>query len=658
MEDFNKTQVGMVQINNSFDRQNYLPLSLGFLQSYAQKHAANFNDFSFSTPIYKRISVDNAIDKLKDKDIVNFSTYVWNFELSSEIARRLKKENPETTIVFGGCHVPESDKNLEIFLRNNSFIDIASIGEGERSFVSILENYPTRNWENALSLGFIDNGEYILTPKASRIEELNQIPSPYLNGFFDSLMEENPDEEWIGLFETNRGCPFSCTFCDWGINSKKRMTEYDLEERIFKEVDWFSENEIKFVYCCDANFGIYGSKGHDFRDLKIAEYFAKNKKRYGFPQRLSVQNTKNSTDASYNIQRVLVENDLDQGVLLAFQSLHGPTLDAIKRRNIKLETFFELQRRFTNDGVTTFSDLILGLPLETYETFTQGVSTLMEKGQHNRIQFNNLSILPNAPMRDDIERYGLEIIESDMVNTHGSLGEWVDDIYEKQQLVVSTDTMPTEDWIKTRNFCYMTSLLHFDKLLQIPNIIMNQHYGIKYDDIIDRFVHASSDRPIISEISSFFSNQARDIQRGKSEYCHSKKWLDIWWPADELAFIDLMAEDKVDEFYEEAKLILSDILKENDHVDYDSILSETLNLNRHLIRIPFQNTDLKIDMSYNIPEVYKGGLVSRKVPLIKEKSTYVIDRTTEKHDSWEDWTRRVVWWKNKTGDYMYPMKKI
>src|SRR6185369_9574486 len=80
------------------------------------------------------------------------------------------------------------------------------------------------------------------------------------------------------------------------------------------------------------------------------------------------------------------------------QSVDKPTLEAIKRDNISLGTYMELQRRFTRDKVETYSDLILGLPGETYESFVKGVDTLIENGQHNRIQFNNLSILPNAEM--------------------------------------------------------------------------------------------------------------------------------------------------------------------------------------------------------------------------------------------------------------------
>ncbi len=694
----NKIKVGMVQINNSFDNQHYLPLSLGFLHSYAQENAKNIEDFEFLTPIHKRTSVDEAVKHLEGADIVAFSTYVWNYRISSEIAKRLKEKKPETIIVFGGCHVPEPnilvdayvkgkneryeeyiekggisnlekmclekgsssvtafsyydeqrDKGLKSFLEQNRFVDIASTGEGEIIFSSLLEKFPNREWGGVPGIHYLDEkGNLRSSFPPTKIENLNDVPSPYLNGYFNELMATNTDGKWIALFETNRGCPFACRFCDWGIGAKNRMSEYDLESRIFKEIDWISDNGIEFVYCCDANFGMYKA-----RDMAIAERFASNKKEKGFPHRFSVQNTKNSTEASYEIQRVLNDSGLDKGVLLAFQSLHEPTLKAIDRGNIKLSNYHELQRRFTQEGIATFSDIILGLPLETYKTFAEGVSTLIENGQHNRIQFNNLSILPNAPMVEDIKKYGIELVESDMINIHGSLGEWADNIYERQQLVVGTNTMPKEDWVRARNFGYMTAFLHFDKATQVPNILLNRQYGIGYNEIIDTFIENPLKGKTLEEVSSLFSDHARNLQRGGAEYIHSKDWLDIWWPVDEYALIKLATEEKLDEFYKEAEATMSYILQKKGHSGYEEILSDSIRLNKELLKMPFNEEDKIVEVNHNLDEIYREGLIGNKPEIRKEKNLYIVDRKKDKWDSWEDWSRRVVWWGNKKGDYIY-----
>ena len=86
--------VGLVQINNSFSGQNYLPYSVALLQTYVQKMAADPGRYRFLPPLYKRVRIADAVEALKGADLVGFSTYVWNGRISLEIARRLKALKP------------------------------------------------------------------------------------------------------------------------------------------------------------------------------------------------------------------------------------------------------------------------------------------------------------------------------------------------------------------------------------------------------------------------------------------------------------------------------------------------------------------------------------------------------------------------------------
>ncbi len=176
-----------------------------------------------------------------------------------------------------------------------------------------------------------------------------------------------------------------------------------------------------------------------------------------------------------------------------------------------------MQRRFTRDRVETYNDLILGLPGETYQSFKAGIALVIgENGQHNRIQFNNCSILPNAEMGDPEYRrkHGVVTIESDIINIHGSLADADNEILEKQQLVIATATTPLEDWVKTRAYCWMTALLHFDKVFQIPIIAAHELAGVPFAEILDQFGEGDlSAQPTIRQVRDFFFEKARDIQK-------------------------------------------------------------------------------------------------------------------------------------------------
>jgi radical SAM superfamily enzyme YgiQ (UPF0313 family) len=639
--------IGLVQINNSFSGQNYLPYSVALLQTYAEHKATEPTRYKFLLPLYKRTRIADAVAALCDADLVGFSTYVWNGRISLEIARRLKQLNPKVMIVFGGPHVPDQPQE---FLRANPFIDLAIHNEGEETFLRVLESFPSRDWASLPGVSFVGpDGVFVRNANGPRFRDLDEVPSPFLTGAFDRLMAANPDESWIGLWETNRGCPFRCTFCDWGSATAGKVTKFG-EDRLFREVDWFAARKIEYIFCCDANFGIQK------RDVDIARYVAKVKAETGYPRALSVQNTKNATERAYDTQKLLSDAGLNKGVALSMQSVDAATLLAIKRDNISLDTYMELQRRFTRDRVETYSDLILGLPGETYESFVRGVDLLIENGQHNRIQFNNLSILPNAEMGDAAyqAKYGMVTVESKIINIHGERVELDDDVPEIQDLVIATAAMPPADWRRTRIFCWMTALLHFDKLFQIPLLLAHDISGVAYRDMMEAFIDADAMKfPTLASITAFFDSEARSIQKGGAEYVFSKDYLGIYWPADEYIFIKLTEERSFDAFYGEAAQLLVELIRERSPSAPLSALEEAIKLNRALVRQPFVKDDTTVRLNYDVLRFWHDTRNGEPATLEKRPLVVTIDRSSKPYDDFQAWCREVVWWGNKKGAYLY-----
>lgn len=644
-----KIPIGLVQINNKFSGQIYLPYSIACLQSYAEQYCDNIKSFEFLEPVFKRDTISTIVNHLQSAKIVGLSIYVWNVEISLEIARRLKELNPDVFILVGGPQVPDHG---EEFLRNYPFIDLCIHNEGENKFARFLELFSSSDFSALGGASYLDDKlTYVRTNDGPRIKDLNSVPSPFLNGMFDQIIKNNPDESWIGLWETNRGCPFTCTFCDWGSATAAKLHKFD-ESRLYKEIDWFSGNKIEYIFCCDANFGILP------RDIEIAKYTAKLHNETGYPVALSVQNTKNATERAYEAQKILADSGLNKGVALSMQSVDMTTLEKIRRQNISLDTYWELQRRFTKDKVETYSDLILGLPGETYETFIAGVDTLINMGQHNRIQFNNLSILPNSEMGNPnyIKEHGLKTVRSEIINIHGAKIKLEDDVPEWQELVIASGSTPEKDWCKTRAFSWMTAFLHFDKIFQLPLITAHETTGVAYKDVIESFLRVAGEEdkyPLLSEIAAFFEKEADNIQKGLPEYVYSSDWLEIYWPADEYMFIKLTAEKKFDQFYQEAGDLLALIIKREKGQYNAAPILDAIKVNKLLLSQPEIAKDISLALDYNIIEFCTSIKEGGAVELLKAPCNITIKRADRYYDDFQKWCQEVVWWGNKKGAYLY-----
>jgi radical SAM superfamily enzyme YgiQ (UPF0313 family) len=648
-----KITVGGVQINNGFSGQFYLPYSIGLLYAYTLHNTKKKDKFKFNDIIYKRLNLDECLNNLKDCDVVLFSTYVWNERISLEIAKNLKKKDSKKYILFGGPSVPDNKYgNAEKFLRDNPFIDVAIHQEGERSIHKLLEEFPNNNLKDTPNISFIDDkGKYNSNSILPRLRDFDNCPSPYLVGIFDDLIKKNPNEKWLASWETNRGCPFSCTYCDWGSATNSKVSRMHLD-RVFAELDWFSKHKVEFIFCCDANFGMLP------RDYDIVMKAIENKKKWGYPHVLSVQNTKNARERAYKVQKLLADSGLSKGVTLAMQSVDPHTLKTIKRDNISTEDYQELQKRFTKDGIPTYTEFILGLPGDTYQSFASGVSDVIESGQHNRIQFNNLSILPNAEMADpkNIEKDKIETVETPIVNVHGSLDETPSDgIHEKQKLVISTSSMNTDQWKLTRVYASTSEFLYFNKLLQIPFLFLNVEKKIKFKDLFEKFINEGKSFPCLNKIVNNFFKHSENITKGGSEFIFKEGFLDIYWPPGEFEYINLVISKTLDAFYKEAEKLYSEYL-DNEEDKY--ILSECFKVNRSMLRVFGEKDDETIDLKYNILEYYKSIIQLEKSELKLSASKIIVIKSDNKYHDIQQWMREVIWYGHRSGKYLCKVKNF
>jgi len=614
-------RIGLVQINMSGRRPTrpdgseppsfgLLPYSVGLLKSYAMVHAAEEHEWLL--PIYRRLAVDEAADALAGVDVVGFSLYVWNVRLSLAIAEELKRRQPGALIVCGGPQVPDRAVAAEAFLREHPYVDVICHGEGEAVFAGLLDRAGSRDFSDLPGVSFLTSGGGFEThPKALRIRDLEEIPSPYVTGMFDDLFAARPDDHWVMIWETNRGCPFSCAFCDWGSATNSKVFRFDIE-RLASEIAWMSERRVGFVFCADANFGALK------RDLELTEAVIASYQRTGFPFSLSVQSTKNATERAYRIQKLLNSSLNAYGVTLALQSVNDSTLEHINRANISSEMYRELQRRFAAEGVYTYTDLILGLPGESYDEFAAGVSEVIAGGQHNHIQFHNCSVLPNAEMGDpDYQaRYGMTLAPQVIRNLHDTIEKANWEVEEYIDLVVSTDAMPPEQWRRAKVFAWMVDFAYYDRVLQIPLLVLHGRHGWPVHELIEALIDADPAKaPVIAGLVAALREKAESIQQGGAEYFPIPEARRLLWSGDLRCAISLVLEDRVEDFYREAGELLGAMLADRGHPEDRTLLDETISLNHAALTLPGEREGQLMVLSHNVWEYFKSLIVDSPVEL-------------------------------------------
>ena len=214
-------------------------------------------------------------------------------------------------------------------------------------------------------------------------------------------------------------------------------------------------------------------------------------------------------------------------------------------------------------------------------------------------------------------KYGLEVARTRIVNIHGQVED--EEVPEMQELVIATSAMPRGDWVRAFVFIQMVELLYFDKLLQIPIVLVRKLADLTYREITEFFLEDAfclrDGFPIFSWIRDFLREKAKNIQGGCVEYVHSSEWLNAYWPTHEFLFIELAARGKLWAFYREAEEIFFTLLKKHSVTIEKSALNDAIHLNENLLKLPFKTEDVTIQLSWNVWEFYRGVVTGKEVQL-------------------------------------------
>lgn len=457
----------------------YLPYSIGVLWSYVRQSPLVSENFELDKIVWRRDPVDEVAETLKNSAVIGFSTYVWNKNYNYLLAKKIKELNPNAILVFGGPEVPVSKSTI---FETHPYMDIVVKLEGEIIFKNILERLAEgKPLTDVQGLILNQNGQAYDTGDAKRIEVLDEIPSPYLTGVFDKIIAENPDVEWNVTLETDRGCPYACTFCDWGSLTYNKVKKFKLE-RIFAELEWAGKIKSGYLSMTNANFGIFPE-----RDNLIADKIIEVQKTYGYPKTFSTAWAKNQKREVVDIVKKLVDSPygFNQGLTVSVQTMTDSVLEIIKRKNMDINRIEEVFAMCNQNNIPVYTETILGLPGETFETWQQNFWTLFNSGNHTGVTVFQLQLLENTEM-NLLQRKVFQI-ESSKVTDYIDGCDPNDIIPEPIEIVVATKDLPREVMLDAQVWTWYINTFHINGITTYIARFLKQYLDVQYSSFYDLF---------------------------------------------------------------------------------------------------------------------------------------------------------------------------
>jgi putative methyltransferase len=477
----------------------YLPVMWGILKTYWERLGPGGDDVTWLPPIHRMGDATSLLSAYGDTPIhvLGLSCYTWNWRLQLQIAQQVKSRHPDCLIIAGG---PEPDYKDPAFFARYPCIDMIAVKDGEITFNRILQRVLARGDARGLpgdSALFLDvPGLYLPGPDGSAhiCTGPAEVPSvfehsPYIaqSAYYEEL-RRTLSSNVIAVWETNRGCPYRCSFCDWGSSTMSKLRLFDMA-RLEAEIEWFGRTKVGFIMLADANFGILP------RDLTLLDRVVAANEKFGYPTYFSYNTAKNNPDRTVAIAKKLIGSGLSSAHVLSIQHTNERVLAATERANISTAKQIEVVRELMADDIPIYVQLIMGIPGDTYGTWKSCFTDLMEWGIHAHYWVFPYNLLPNAPAAEAQyrERWKIRTLDRYVLLNHGlrMLGPMDPVLEAKSRLIVETSTFSRADWVKMSAYAACIKALHNCAVTQSIAVYMrfthDLPYARFYEDLIEGF---------------------------------------------------------------------------------------------------------------------------------------------------------------------------
>ena len=618
----------------------YLPFVSGILSAYIKTSSIITKNFKVMPFLFVPDTVDNILENYTETPhIACFSISMWNEQLSLAIAKKIKEMYRECTIIFGGAQCPHEPTQYMI---DNPYIDICVRAEGEDALLQIVEKISQndKSFDRVPNIAFRDTSNRIIVniEKPDYDRSLDAFPSPYLSGEFEYLLNKE-NHGYQAIVETNRGCPFLCTFCYWGKGGNNTKYRFRSLDTVFKDLEYLSEKRVEYIFNADSNFGMHQ------RDYEIALKLIELKKKNGYPDKFRTCWGKNTSERIFKIASLLQLNGLDKGVTLARQSNSDLVLKNIKRDNIKLEAYEFLEKNFNRLQVPVYAELILGLPGETALSWEVGIDQMLSAGLNNQLFIYQAEVYPNTELgsMEYQNKFQIQTTKIKLNEIHCSPRE-VTWIPEYQHIVTSTYSMTTADWRVMTNYSLVTMLMHSMKAGIYIIAYMHKRLELPYSMIFNLII--SSEKKYLKSLMDYFKDYSKKLLKGEGRGLLLEEYSDVYLEAEEVAFLKITQnkESFYTDIYEELiSLVPSKYLNEfREVIKFQSLLMPELKAEADLLAVEFET---------NIPEFCYSIFINKDITIRSEPTILRVYRNG--YASMHEFTKKQLIWARKSGTILF-----
>jgi radical SAM superfamily enzyme YgiQ (UPF0313 family) len=483
-----------------------MPLGISYIKAVMDRDVPQVRSRLFAYP-------DRLWDAMSAEppDVLMLSNYLWNEGIGLHFARAAKAMRPGTLVIMGGPNISIEDfRQIEWFSKCPE-LDVYIQGEADFFAAEVIQHYldagksiqKMGEREIPSSIYRRPDGQVVRTPLHPRNKGLDEIPSPFLTGIQDDFF----DGKLVPMIETNRGCPFTCTFCVQGTGWYTKVNYFE-KERIAEELEYIARR-IKAVCpamgvlrIADSNYGMFE------RDVEISGRIGELQKRYGYPTFIDATTGKNRPE------RIIASVEKMSGALVVYQavqSLNEDVLHNIKRSNISVDAYQQIMIHVRGRGLRSNSDLIIGLPGETLKSHLDAIHALIDSGTN---QMHNLQLI--LLKGSELER--LDTRKQFTFDSRFRLGPKNFGVYggkqvfDIEEIVVATSTLSFDDYLQTRKYHLVSSVFWNDSWFE-DVVSFAGKFGVKRSEWFEAILPAmeSGAKPVRQFLENFVADTRNEL---------------------------------------------------------------------------------------------------------------------------------------------------